>query len=144
MTKGRRFLIFGSGILLLALVLTTCTFGPLDRKLNLLRLEQMARWSPGTALSESRDEGWSFPALASGQSFAFVQRTFRFRTAADAIDGQLEALDVADDDGWVLGALSDPTQTREKPLPLGASGELGAHVDPDDSTLVILTLKAFD
>ena len=140
----RHRLVLGGGVALLAVILTMCTFGPLDRKLSLLRVEPLTWWSPAASLSSSWDDGWSFPAVASGQSFAFVQRTFKCASPSDAVAGQLEALRVAEDDGWHIGPLSDPAQTREKNLLLGVAAEFGVHVDPDDKCLVVLTLKAFE
>ncbi|MGC3993801.1 MAG: hypothetical protein QM779_06810 [Propionicimonas sp.] len=125
-------------------MLATCSFGPLDAKLNLLRLESMSRWTPANATMINSSESGAIPQLASGVNFASIQRVITFTRPEEAVSAQANALTAADNDGWRLSQYFDQSASREKALPLGTHGVLYAVVDPDSPRRLLIILKAFD
>jgi hypothetical protein len=113
---------------ILAAGLTTCTFGPLDRKLSLLRLESMAHWAPAGATHSGYFEQGSIPVIASGHPYASVSREFRFNRPEDAEAAVAQALSAADADGWTVTDDIDPMVSRRKHLPFGS--QLGWTLGP--------------
>jgi hypothetical protein len=142
--KGHRRLLIAAGILVaMAVVLTTCSFGPLDRKLTVLRLENMSRWAPPSAIGAESLESGATPLIASGVSFASIQRLVTFADPHEAESAVADALAAADGDGWLQNEYTDPNQSRQKTLPLGLRGSLDVYVSPDSPTLVV-NLRALD
>lgn len=143
--KGHRRLLIAAGILVaMAVVLTTCSFGPLDRKLTVLRLENMSRWAPPSAVDvESSDRG-ATPLIASGVSFASITRRITLADPHEVESAVADALAAADGDGWLQDEYTDPNQSRQKTLPLGLRGSLDVYVSPDSPSTLVVNLRALD
>jgi len=143
--KDRRRLLIGVGLAVVAaLVLTTCSFGPLDRKLTALRLEGMTRWAPETAVGVEYLESGATPLNPFGTSMAFIQRRVTFADAQEAESAVAVALAAADRDGWLQGQYTDPNESREKTLLLGVSGHLDVYVSSDSHNTLVVSLTALE
>ena len=143
--KDRRRLLIGVGLAVVAaLALTTCSFGPLDRKLTALRLEGMTRWAPETAVGVEYLESGATPLNPFGTSMAFIQRRVTFADAQEAESAVAVALAAADRDGWLQGQYTDPNESREKTLLLGVSGHLDVYVSSDSHNTLVVSLTALE
>jgi hypothetical protein len=143
--KGHRRLLIAAGVLVaMAVVLTTCSFGPLDRKLTVLRLESMSRWTPPSAVGVESLESGATPLNPFGTSLAIIQRRVIFADAQEAESAVADALAAADGDGWLQDEYTDPNQSRQKTLPLGMRGSLDVYVSPDSPRTLVVNLRALD
>ena len=143
--KDRRRPLIGVGLAVVAaLVLTTCSVGPLDRKLTALRLEGMSRWAPDTAVGVEYSESGATPLNPFGTSMAFIERRVTFADAREAASGVAVALAAADRDGWLQGQYTDPNESREKTLLLGVRGDLDVYVSPDCPNTLVINLTALE
>ena len=143
--EDRRRLLIGVGLAVVAaLALTTCSFGPLDRKLTALRLEGMSRWAPDTAVGVEYSESGATPLNPFGTSMAFIQRRVTFADAREAASAVAAALAAADSDGWLQGQYTDPQRSREKTLLLGVRGDLDVYVSSDSPNTLVINLTALE
>jgi hypothetical protein len=143
--EDRRRLLIGVGLAVVAaLALTTCSFGPLDRKLTALRLEGMSRWAPDTAVGVEYSENGATPLNPFGTSMAFIQRRVTLADAREAESGVAAALAAADSDGWLQGQYTDPQRSREKTLLLGVRGDLDVYVSSDSPNTLVINLTALE
>ncbi len=143
--KRRRQILIAAGVLVaLAVVLTTCSFGPLDRKLTVLRLESMSRWAPDTAVGIESIESGATPLSPFGTSIAIIQRRVTFADAQEAESALADALAAADRDGWLQDEYTDPNRSRAKKLPLGLRGYLDVYVSPDSPKTLVVNLQALE
>lgn len=129
---------------MLAAGLTTCTFGPLDRKLSLLRLESMAHWAPAGTTHSAYFEQGSIPVIASGHPYASVSREFRFSKPEDTEAAVAQAWSAAEADGWTVMDDIDPMILRRKQLAFGVSAQLTVGVLPDEPKAMFVMLRALD